>query len=143
GFLVNQGASLADAADIAQTSMASLYQRWGDIEHPRPWVFRVASRTLVRKVGEVREELVEEVPEPTSLVPRPDAVAEWECEHDAVRIVRSLPPRQRQILTWTLSGFTPSEIAGELGMTPEAVRASLKKARRTATECARTWKEGQ
>ncbi|MFG2864247.1 sigma-70 family RNA polymerase sigma factor [Streptomyces sioyaensis] len=143
GFLANQGASLADAADIAQSSMLSAYQRWGDIEHPRAWIFTVASRALVRKVADVREDLVEEVPEPTSLVPRPDAVAEWECEHEALRIVRSLPARQRQILAWTCSGFTPSEIAEQLGMTSEAVRASLKKARRAATERVRKWEAGQ
>ncbi|GHB71117.1 hypothetical protein GCM10010331_68680 [Streptomyces xanthochromogenes] len=78
-FLVNQGANVADAADIAQQSMMKAYQRWDEIQHPRPWVFRVASHDLVRKFSDVREEPVEEVPEPISLLPRPDDAAEWEC----------------------------------------------------------------
>ncbi|GGR46147.1 sigma factor-like helix-turn-helix DNA-binding protein [Streptomyces netropsis] len=53
----------------------------------------------------------------------------------------SLPYRQRQILAWTLSGYTPSEIAQQLELTPEAVRASLKKARRTLAEYIRQGEE--
>jgi DNA-directed RNA polymerase specialized sigma24 family protein len=43
--------------------------------------------------------------------------------------MRLLPPRQRQVLAWTFDGFKPSEIAAELGLKPEVVRANLKKAR--------------
>ncbi|MGS2648340.1 sigma factor-like helix-turn-helix DNA-binding protein [Streptosporangium sp. G12] len=39
--------------------------------------------------------------------------------------LRSLPPRQRQILAWTMSDFTPSEIAELLGVTPNTVSANL------------------
>ncbi|MFF4902852.1 sigma factor-like helix-turn-helix DNA-binding protein [Streptomyces sp. NPDC001068] len=56
---------------------------------------------------------------------------------------KSTPARQRQVLAWTLSEFTPAEIAEQLNMTPEAVRASLKKARRAATKCVREWEEGR
>ncbi|GGU44401.1 RNA polymerase sigma factor [Streptomyces violascens] len=142
-FLVNQGANVADAADIAQASMIKAYQRWGEIQHPKPWVYTVAARALVRKISEVREDLFEEVPEPTSLFPRPDAVGEWECQQEALRVLDGLPIRQRQVLAWTYSGFTPSEIAQQIGMNPEAVRASLKKARRAAAEKVRQCEEGQ
>ncbi|MBT2225658.1 hypothetical protein KLK06_07315 [Nonomuraea sp. NEAU-A123] len=47
-------------------------------------------------------------------------------------MLRGLPHRQRQVLAWTFSGYTPAEIADQLGMTPNAVSASLKKARRAA-----------
>jgi RNA polymerase sigma-70 factor (ECF subfamily) len=142
-FLVNHGANVADAADIAQATMVKAYQRWDEIQHPRPWVYTVASRALVRKISDVREDLVEEVPEPTSLLPRPDEVGEWECRQEALRVLEGLPARQRQVLAWTFSGFTPSEIAEQLHISPEAVRASLKKARRTATEQFRRREEGQ
>ncbi|MFF4402264.1 sigma factor-like helix-turn-helix DNA-binding protein [Streptomyces sp. NPDC001480] len=71
-------------------------------------------------------------PEPTSLLARPDAIAEWETRHDALPLLRRLPPRQRQVLSWTLAGFTPTDIADHLGLSAETVRANLKKARRTA-----------
>ncbi|MET9444407.1 sigma factor-like helix-turn-helix DNA-binding protein [Streptomyces sp. NPDC006610] len=78
------------------------------------------------------EEPVDEVPEPTSLLARPDAIAEWEATHDVLPVLRSLPPRQRQILAWTLAGFTPTDIAELLGLRAETVRANLMKARRSA-----------
>ncbi|WP_327188290.1 RNA polymerase sigma factor [Streptomyces sp. NBC_01334] len=143
GFLVNQGASVHIAADIAQDTMAAAYQRWEDIEHPRAWAHTVASRALVRKIASAEEQPVEQVPEPTSLLAHPDAIAEWETRHDLLPVLRSLPPRQRQVLAWALAGFTPAEIAQHLGMTDDAVRASLYKARRTVAEFLKEREEGQ
>ncbi|MEB8342118.1 RNA polymerase sigma factor [Streptomyces endophyticus] len=140
-FLINQNASLSDAADIAQATMEKLYQRWSEIGHHRAWAYKVASRELIRKFSDTRESPVEELPEPSSLLPRPDGVSEWESRYDALRVLRTLPPRQRQILAWTLSDFTPAEISQQLGLSCEAVRASLKKARQTATALVREWEE--
>lgn len=133
-FLINQGSSVHLAADIAQETMTKAYRRWTEIEHPRAWVHRVASRALVRHFARVVEDPTDSVPEPTSLVPLPDAAGEWEAKQNTLRVLQSLPPRQRQIMAWTLNGYTPTEIAVELGIAPEAVRSSLMKARRTATQ---------
>ncbi|GAB2910001.1 RNA polymerase sigma factor [Streptomyces mayteni] len=143
GFLINHGATLPVATDIAQDTMVKAYQRWSEITQPQAWVHTVASRALVRKIADIREDPVEQMPEPTSLLPRPDAVVEWEVRHDTLRMLVTLPPRQRQILAWTLSGYTPTEIAGQLSLTPEAVRASLKKARRTAAAYIKATEEEQ
>ncbi|MFE4492462.1 RNA polymerase sigma factor [Streptomyces niveus] len=132
GFLINQGAALPVAADIAQDTMTKAYRRWTDIRQPRAWVHTVASRALIRRIADLREDPVGQLPEPTSLLAVTDPVTEWETQYDALRLLTVLPPRQRQVLAWTLNGFTPSEIAEHLGLTAEAVRASLKKARRTA-----------
>jgi RNA polymerase sigma-70 factor (ECF subfamily) len=129
GFLVNQGASLPEAADIAQDTMIKAYRSWTGLRTPRAWVHTVASRAYIRRVTEVREMPVDPLPEPTSRLLRPDAVAEWEARHDALQWVKALPFRQRQVLAWTISGFTPAEIAKQLGLKPDAVRANLKKAR--------------
>lgn len=131
GFLINHGAGVPVAADIAQEVMTDAYRNWDRITHPKPWVHKAASRALARKVASV-EEPVDDVPEPTSLVPRPDAIAEWETQHDALPLLRSLPMKQRQAMAWTLAGFTPADIADHLGLPAENVRANLKKARRTA-----------
>jgi RNA polymerase sigma-70 factor (ECF subfamily) len=133
-FLMNQGASLHLAADIAQETMTKAYRRWMEIEQPRAWVHRVASRALVRHFSRAVEDPTESIPEPSSLLPRPDAAHEWEARQGTLHVLQALPPRQRQVLAWTLSDYTPTEIASELGMTPEAVRSSLKKARRTAAQ---------
>jgi RNA polymerase sigma-70 factor (ECF subfamily) len=132
GFLINHGAAVPLAADIAQDTMTKAYRRWTELHEPRAWVHTVAARALARTVASVEEDLVEHVPEPTSLLARPDALAEWETRYDALPLLRSLPPRQRQILAWTLAGYTPSDIADQLRISPQTVRGNLAKARRAA-----------
>jgi RNA polymerase sigma-70 factor (ECF subfamily) len=131
GFLVNHGARVDVAADIAQDTMTTAYRSWDDIREPRAWVHTVASRALVRRIASTDEQPVEQIPEPTSLLARPDALAEFETRHDLLPLLRRLPPRQYQVLAWTLAGFTPADIAKQLDLNDEAVRASLYKARRT------------
>ncbi|SFF53853.1 RNA polymerase sigma-70 factor, ECF subfamily [Actinacidiphila alni] len=131
-FLLHHGATLAVAADMAQEAMIQAHRYWATIRAPRAYVRTVAARALARKTASVLEDPVDDVPEPTSLLPRPDAYADWEDQHVTLALLRSLPPRQRQVLAWTLDGYTPTEIAEQLSMTPEAVRASLKKARLAA-----------
>ncbi|MGW6268863.1 RNA polymerase sigma factor [Streptomyces sp. NPDC055060] len=142
GFLINHGACVQAAADIAQEVMTDAYRNWTRLTHPRAWVHKAASRALVRSVASV-EEPVDDMPEPTSLVPRPDAIAEWEARHDALSLLRSLPMKQRQVMAWTLAGFTPTDIAHHLGLPVDNVRANLKKARRTAAAYLKARKEDQ
>jgi RNA polymerase sigma-70 factor (ECF subfamily) len=111
-----------------------------DVVFGKGRVHTVAWRAYIQRVAAVREEPVDPPPELTSLLLRPNAVTEWETWHDALQWMNALPPRQRQVLAWTISSFTPAEIAEQLGMTPEAVRASLKKARRAIT---RNIKQGE
>lgn len=133
-FLLHHGATLAVAADMAQEAMIRAHRYWGTIRSPRAYVRTVAARALARRTASVPEVPVDEVPEPTSLLPRPDAYADWEEQHVTLALLRSLPPRQRQVLAWTLDGYAPAEIAEQLSLSSEAVRASLKKARRAAVQ---------
>ncbi|MFG2947573.1 RNA polymerase sigma factor [Streptomyces adustus] len=142
GFLINQGASVHVAADIAQEVMTDAYRNWEGIIHPEAWVYKAASRMLVRKVASV-EDPVDDVPEPSALVPRPDAIAEWEARHDVLPMLRSLPMKQGQVMAWTLAGFTPTDIAEHLGLSAENVRANLRKARRAAAAYFKAREEDQ
>jgi RNA polymerase sigma factor (sigma-70 family) len=131
-FLMWQGARLPEAADIAQDTMAEAYKSWSVIDHPQAWARKVASRMLARLIGSVdKQDLVGEVPERSSLLLPLTDVEAWEQRHEVLRLLGCLPPRQRQVMAWTLDGYAPSDIADELKITAEAVRASLKKARRT------------
>ncbi|MGW7071877.1 RNA polymerase sigma factor [Streptomyces sp. NPDC054855] len=133
-FLINQGAPVHLAADIAQETLSKAYSRWTEVDHPRGWVHKVASRALIRHMSRTVEDPTGDVPEASPLVPHPDALSEWESKHSILRILQNLPPRQRQVLAWTFSGYTPTEIAAEIDLTPAAVRSNLKKARRTALQ---------
>lgn len=132
-FLVWQGARLDVAADIAQDTMIKAYQRWSEIHSPKAWARTVASQAFVRHIA-CPEDPSPDPPEHSSLLPAATNVEAWEQRHEVLRLLDRLPPRQRQVLAWTLACYTPAEIADELGITPEAVRASLMKARRALAE---------
>jgi RNA polymerase sigma factor (sigma-70 family) len=136
-FLRWQGVPLPDAVDLAQETMVETYKLWNTIDHPATWARRVASRTWARRVARIAEEPVADIPERLPLLAVTD-VAAWEQRHDVLRLLDQLPARQRQVLAWILNGYTPTEIANELQITPEAVRASLAKARRTLASHLRT-----
>jgi len=128
-FLRWQGVPLVAAVDVAQETMVQAYRLWATIDHPPAWARRVASRIWARQIACNAEDPVADIPERTSLFGDPDIVA-WEQRHDVLQILDRLPARQRQVLAWTLDGYSRMEIAAELRMTAEAVRSSLAKARR-------------
>jgi len=129
-FLRCQGASLPDAAECVQEALTqALPPRWATIKYPHAWCRRVASRLYARRVGRL-EDPVEDAEAAGSplLAPGTDLEA-FEQQHSVLRLLDRLPARQRQVMAWTYDGATPSEIATELQITPEAVRSNLKKAR--------------
>lgn len=129
-FLLWQGARLSDAADIAQETMIAAHQHWQTIRYPEQWTRRVASRTFIRRATSIEEVPVDEIPDGAPLLPLHIDVAAWE-HREVLRVLALLPPRQRQVMAWTFDGYSPSEIAEELQITPETVRSNLRKARRT------------
>ncbi|MFC4859384.1 RNA polymerase sigma factor [Actinophytocola glycyrrhizae] len=133
-FLCWQGAPVADATDIAQETMFQLYRHWSSVREPAAWARQVASRRWGRHIADgPREQLVDDAAlqrgSASSLLTSSDIRA-IEQRYDVLRLLDKLPPRQRQVLAWTYEGYTPTEIAEELQLTPEAVRANLYKARR-------------
>ncbi|WP_433527757.1 RNA polymerase sigma factor (plasmid) [Nocardia pseudovaccinii] len=130
-FLRSQGAEWADAAEIAQDTMTKAWHKWSDIQQPEAWVHKVAGRELVRRVASLKEYSTPEIPERSALLPDDVDFAALEQRHDILRVIDKLPPRQRQVLQWTIDEYTPSEIAQMLQITPEAVRSNLLKARRS------------
>lgn len=133
-FLRWQGVPLRDAADLAQDAMTEAYRSWAVIAHPRAWVRRVASRGWARRVASKVEQPVAEIPEAAAIVLKCGDIEEWEQRHRVLELLEHLPSRQRQVLAWWLDGYEPMEIADELNMTAESVRASLYKARRALGE---------
>jgi RNA polymerase sigma factor (sigma-70 family) len=130
-FLLWMGASIADATDIAQDTMIEAYRAWPSIRHPRAWIRRVASRGYARhhlKPDETTTGLIDN--DHSGLLAAHRDLAEWEQQHDILRLLATLPWRQRQVMAWSLDGYQPQEIAAELNISSDAVRSSLKLARR-------------
>ncbi|MGH3995514.1 MAG: RNA polymerase sigma factor, partial [Pseudonocardiaceae bacterium] len=125
---------LPDAADLAQVTMSEAYRYWSTIREPEAWARRVASRALARHIARVEEDPAGEIPEHSSLLRSLTNVLAWEQQHEVLRLLDLLPPRQRQVMAWTLEGYAPAEIAKELKIESDAVRSSLSKTRKTLAQ---------
>jgi RNA polymerase sigma factor (sigma-70 family) len=134
-FLRWQGVPFVDAENIAQDTLLQLYRHWPSVRIPAAWARRVASRRWGRQIADSHEHPVGDLAlerAGTATLLTVDDILALEQRYEVVRLLDTLPSRQRQILAWTYEGYTPAEIAEELGLAPEAVRANLCKARRAA-----------
>lgn len=111
--------------------MTTAYRWWSKIDHPKAWARTMASRKLARHIASTEEDPVEHPLQRNSLVPVSIDVGTWQQRHPVVAVLNRLSPRQRQVMAWTLDGYAPAEIASELQISFQAVRANLAQARRT------------
>jgi len=102
---------------------------WDRIQHPTAWLRRVAGRLYYRYLI-TQETSVEDVPDRQGPL---SAASMVELDDEARRMLAALadlPPKQRQVMAWTIDGFSPAEIARELDVDPATVGQSLAKARK-------------
>lgn len=128
-FVMSLGADAHRAADVAQSAFAEAFAVWDRIQHPTAWLRRVAGRLYYRHLLP-HETSVEEVPDRQGPL---SAASVVELHDEARRVLAALadlPPKQRQVMAWTIDGFSPAEIARELDVDPATVRQSLAKARK-------------
>ncbi|MGV9544113.1 RNA polymerase sigma factor [Nocardia beijingensis] len=132
GFLmVYHGARQADAADVVQETMTKAWKSWPTIDSPKAWARKVAGRELARRVGSIEEDQIDESEHSAVLPSSSDsAIDEWLVQDEFYCAVSVLPPRQRQVMAWTMEGYKPAEIADVLKLPPATVRSNLRKARR-------------
>jgi RNA polymerase sigma factor (sigma-70 family) len=128
-FVMSLGASAEEAADAAQSAFAAAFQAWDTIRHPAAWVRRVAQRAYYRQAvtREVPVEAAPDLPAPLSVT---GSVEFRDEAREVLAALAALPARQRQVMAWYVDGFTPAEIAAQLGIDPAAVRQNLAKARK-------------
>lgn len=130
GFLVLQGARPADAAEIAQEVMAKAWQSWSTLTSPMAWARVTASRAWVRRIAALEEDLVEDFMEYSALFSSNSDIDQWIARNHYYKLMTALPPRQRQVMVWTLEGYDPAQVAELLQLNPATVRSNLRKARR-------------
>ncbi|WP_378733343.1 RNA polymerase sigma factor [Nocardia brasiliensis] len=128
-FLIHHGARPVDATDIAQDTMTKAWQNWSAIQTPKAWTRLVASRELVRRIARIQKDQIAES-EHSALLPTNSDLDEWVEQHHYHRALSALPPRQRQVMIWTMEGYKPAEIAERLQLDPATVRSNLRTARR-------------
>jgi RNA polymerase sigma factor (sigma-70 family) len=64
------------------------------------------------------------------VLPTASAVELRDEARTVLAALATLPPKQRQVMAWCIDGYTPAEIAREMGADPAAVRQNLAKARK-------------
>lgn len=130
GFLTKLGGSREDARDCAQTAFVEAYERWAAIVTPRAWIYRTARHALYRLRTRSRRERERTDGTIGWWTADPARVAADEDDAGLLAAIAGLPTRQREVMSLYHVGFTPSEIARILAITPEAARGSLCCARR-------------
>lgn len=131
-FLLLHGASWNEAQDAAQDAFTQMCRPGTSISYPKAWLRKVAWRSWLRQ--QVRPE------DPCSQVPA-ESMVHWHTpahaaelgveERRVAELLLKLPAKQRAALAWTLDGFTTQESAEAMGITPEAARQNLARARAT------------
>jgi RNA polymerase sigma factor (sigma-70 family) len=127
-FVMSLGANAEVAADVAQSAFTDAFPLWLRIRHPRAWLRRVAERGYYRRG--FRETLVESPPERPEPLPTASDVELQDEARAVLAALAALPPKQRQVMAWCIDGYSPAEIASEIGADPAAVRQNLAKARK-------------
>jgi RNA polymerase sigma factor (sigma-70 family) len=130
-YLMSMGVGQHQADDAVQAAFARAYSCWDQIRAPRAWLYKVALRESYRVHAAGRREIPasDALPDKVSAPDTGDLVVLNE-EEDRVRAaLAALPGRQRQVMALTLAGFSPAEIAAELGCDPAAVRQNQVRAR--------------
>jgi RNA polymerase sigma factor (sigma-70 family) len=126
-YLIRCGANWHDAEDAAQQALAALYNQWGTVCNPGPWLRIVAFRAFMRTRdpnGRSREGLDQ------LRVPGVPADVESLLEQYAVlSAIGQLPPLQRQVFALHFDQLETSEIAEALKISEAAVRQNLARAR--------------
>lgn len=131
------GADASDAEDLFQDICFAIWRALPSFRgesSERTWAFRIGhNRGLTHRLR--RRETAELDPAVQDRSPGPDAQATAALERERLqRAVRRLSLGQRQVVTLSLEGFTPREIAEILGLTENVVAVRLTRARRALRE---------
>lgn len=123
-FLCKVGFELETARDAAAEAMLHALEAWPTLDDPRAWV-RAAAGRLLTGPGEARPDWR------LHAAPQDDEeLAAVLDRHDRLlALLAGLPDQQRKVLSWSLDGFTPAQIAKALRIAPATVRSNLRHVR--------------
>jgi len=131
-YLMSMGMCQHQADDAVQTAFARACDRRHTIRQPRAWLYKVALRESYRvQAAQSRREIPagDALPDAATAPDTGDLVVLNEEEELVRAALAALPDRQRLVMALTIAGFSPAEIAVELGCDPAAVRQNQVRAR--------------
>lgn len=129
-----RGASRADAVDAAQDAFVSAYQRWYQVETPRPYLYMAARNKFFHMVRR-NDARSRAVGSPSDLdLDIPDKSESPEATFIAAEtiasLLKSLTPAQLTVVKSVVEGFSLAETAAKTGLTDGTVRNQLYRARK-------------
>jgi RNA polymerase sigma factor (sigma-70 family) len=127
-FLLTLGASAPDAEDTAQEAMKAALLNWPALNHPRAFVRQVARRALYRRWENDRKRTHGEQVAAQS-APKLVEIDFDDDSRELFAMLRTLSATQREVMAWTIEGYTTEQVAGETGLEPATVRSHLRHAR--------------
>ena len=131
------------AADVAQTAFERALPRWSGLNQPKAWLYTVARNEALARCAAMRRELPAEVLPDRADETSAALTAELrEEEREVLRLLESLPPKQREVMRWTLAGLADTEIAAVMEITTDAVKHNRHYARRKLQRRLGAGKEG-
>ncbi len=122
-FLCKAGFEVETARDVAAEAMLHALEAWPSIEEPRAWVRGAAGRLLATPEQARRDWTPFDEGDDRELA------ALVEQHSRIIELLAALPDQQRMVLTWSLDGFTPAQIAKALRIAPATVRSNLRHVR--------------
>ncbi|HET9480407.1 MAG TPA: RNA polymerase sigma factor [Candidatus Polarisedimenticolia bacterium] len=138
GLARRYAGSHADADDVLQDAFVKVFQNLGALTQPEaffPWARRIIVNTALDHLRSRRRSLRHEVPPPERLA---EERADLRLEAPDRRVerseflarletaIRSLPPRQREIvILHDVEGLSTEEVALHCGCPPATVRSNL------------------
>jgi len=131
-YLMSMGIGQHQADDAVQATFARAYCRWHTIRHPRAWLYKVALRESYQAQATHRRREItagDALPDAATAPDTGDLVVLNEEEQQVCAALAALPGKQRLVMALTIAGFSPAEIATELGCDPAAVRQNQVRAR--------------
>lgn len=146
-YALRSCSTAADAEDVVQETFVAAWRglaRWDGRASVKTWLFAIAARKVAdsgrrRRAVPIDDDLLEPMASPEA---GPDERAhERELVEALERALDELPYRQRAC--WVLievEGLSQSEVATVLGMSPDAVRGTIFRARRNLTERMVRWR---
>jgi RNA polymerase sigma factor (sigma-70 family) len=129
-LIVFAGGRVHLAEEALDDAMVVVYQKWGSIDNPPAYVYRVAIHKLLRQLEIARREIPSPLDRAGEQLGHVSEQTILEQQQWVVWLLRRLPPGEREALAGTLDELTSVEIAELVGRTPAAVRQNLSAARR-------------
>lgn len=138
-YLARRTGNENDAADLAQETFVRMYEKQVKPETAKAWLFKTGYHLFVdqwRKKRRTDYVSLESIPELPVLDMSPEgAAASAELRMEIRQALNALKPRDRQVLMLLIQrGYTYKEIAEHVGVTENAIKTLVHRARKRMRE---------